>query len=142
MKRAVNFDGFVVLGGALDDLVVDVGDVAHISGVEAVGNQPALDHVEHHHHPRMAKMAVVVDGHPTHVHSHLSGENRGKSLLGAGERVINLQHRESFWVGCTAPPNGAGGPERPRIVEQGALLIESTIIYNNLPFLIEVKLST
>ena len=132
-------DGFVVLGGTLDDLVVDVGDVANISGVEAAGGQPALDHVEHHHHPRVAKVAVVVHCHPAHVHSHLSGENRGKSSW-RGKRVINLQHRESFWVGCTAPPNA----DRPgaRIVEQGALLIESTIIYNNLPFLIEIKFST
>ena len=38
--------------------------------------QPAAHHVEHHEYPGMAEVAVVVHGHPAHVHARLSGPQR------------------------------------------------------------------
>ena len=81
-----------LLGGAADDLVVDVGDVAHVGDAQAAGAQPALHHVEHHHHARMPEMAVVVHGHAAHVHPHFARVQGHEVLLGARHRVIDTQH--------------------------------------------------
>ncbi len=48
--------------GLPDDLVVDVGDVADEGDRQPRGAQVADDHVERHHHPRVADVAEVVDG--------------------------------------------------------------------------------
>ncbi|MDT4843544.1 hypothetical protein FQZ97_774780 [compost metagenome] len=81
-----------VLVGAADDLVVDVGDVAHVGQVVAALAQPAGDHVERHHHPRMADMAEVIDGHAADVHAHLVADQRLEVFLGLAQRVVDLQH--------------------------------------------------
>ena len=64
-------DGDAPLQRALDDLVVDVGDVAHVGNAVAAAFQPALHHVERHHHAGMANMAQVINGHAAHVHAHM-----------------------------------------------------------------------
>ena len=54
------------------DLVVDVGDVAHIGdvlGAVEVPQQPE-QHVEHDDRPRIADMGEVVDRRPAHIHAH------------------------------------------------------------------------
>src|SRR5690606_23930442 len=60
-----------ILVGAADDLVVDVGNVAHVGDVVAAVAQPAADHVEGDHHPGMTDMTEVIHGHAAHVHAHL-----------------------------------------------------------------------
>jgi hypothetical protein len=62
-----------VLDGALDDLVVDVGDVADVLDLVARSLEPAVDDVEGHHHPGVTDVAVIVDRHPAHVHIDLAG---------------------------------------------------------------------
>ena len=85
-------DALAVLGRALDDLVVDVGDVAHVGDREAARTQPAAHDVEHDHDARVPDVAVVVDGHAAHVHAHLARLDGYEILLLARERVVDLQH--------------------------------------------------
>ena len=73
-------DGDAALHRTADDLVVDVRDVAHIGHAIAAGLEPALHHVERHHHAGMADMAEVVDGHAAHVHADLTGRHRNEGL--------------------------------------------------------------
>ncbi len=84
-------DGLAVLDRALDDLVVDVGDVAHVGHVIPRRAQPALHHVEHHHHPRMPDVTVVVHRHPAHVHAHAAGLDGDERLFLTRERVVDLE---------------------------------------------------
>jgi hypothetical protein len=79
------------LGGG-HDLVVDVGDVAHIENVaEAVLQQPE-QHVEHNRRARIADMRVIVHCGPAYIHSRPAGIRRGERLLAPGEGIIEL-HR-------------------------------------------------
>ena len=83
---------FLVVCRALDDLVVDIRNIAHVSHVEARGTQPARHHVEHNHDPGVAKMAVVVNRHAADVNPRLPGHQRLEFPFIAGERVIELEH--------------------------------------------------
>ena len=64
-------DRFTALIGAIDNLVVDIGNVAHILDLIALRHQPAVHHIEHHHDAGMAQVTEVVDRHAAHVHAHL-----------------------------------------------------------------------
>jgi hypothetical protein len=87
-------DALAVLDGAADDLVVDVGDVAHVGHVEAAHLEPALNHVERDHRAGMAEVAVVVDRHAANVHAHLSGVQWGEFLQFTRQRVVDAQTHE------------------------------------------------
>ncbi len=88
-------DGDAALDRAADDLVVDVGDVAHVGHAQTAAPEPALHHVEGHHHPGMADVAQVVDRHAAHVHAHMAGLDRGKVFQCTRQRVVDAQtHRE------------------------------------------------
>ena len=88
-------DGFAVFNGALDDLVVNVGDVAHVSDLQARGAQPTLHDVECHHGPRMPQMAQVVHRHAAHVHAHMTGFGGGEIDHVTRKRVVNAQAHEN-----------------------------------------------
>ena len=93
MKRAVSASiGSPVLRGALDDLVVDIGDVAHVGDLVAAGAQPARHDVEHHHEARMAEVTVVIDRNAANVHAHLAWNDRLEFLFFARQSVIELEH--------------------------------------------------
>ena len=86
----------IFLRRARVDLVVDVGDVAHVGdvlGAVEVPQQPE-QHVEHDHRPRVADMREVVDRRPAHIHAHARGIERRERPLLARERIVELQfHR-------------------------------------------------
>ena len=84
-------DGFAVVHGALDDFVVDVGDVAHVGHAVAAGAQPALHHIKRHHGAGMAQVAQVVHGHAADVHAHMAGFERGKRFQCTRQRVVDTQ---------------------------------------------------
>ncbi len=90
--RGQRLDWLMVLGGALDDFVVDICDVTHVGNIETRGAQPARDHVEYQQEPRVAKVAIVVNCHPADVDTHLAGHDRPEFLFIAGQRVIYLEH--------------------------------------------------
>jgi hypothetical protein len=60
------------LGRTRVDLVVDVGDVAHVLDVRLAveRTQQAEQHVEHDDGARIADMGEVVDRRPAHIHAH------------------------------------------------------------------------
>ena len=66
-------DSDAPLQSTLDDLVVNVGDVAHIGHPQATGLEPALHHIKRHHHAGVPDVAQVVDGHAAHIHAYMSG---------------------------------------------------------------------
>jgi hypothetical protein len=82
MKRSVSaVDRLAVLRRALDDLVVDVGDVAHVGDAIAAHPQPAPHHVENHEHAPVAEVTVVVDRHPADVHARFAQPQWNELLL-------------------------------------------------------------
>ena len=84
-------DGDAALDCPLDDLVVDIGDVAHIGDLVAAELEPALHHIESHHHACMADMAKVVDGHAAHIHADLAGNEGRKIFYCTRQRVVNAK---------------------------------------------------
>ena len=85
-------NGLTILRSTLDNLVVDVGYVAHISYIITARLEPAVHHVEHHQYARVAEMAVVVHRHAAHIHAGLARHNRHKFLLVSVESVVDFQH--------------------------------------------------
>ncbi|MNT79736.1 hypothetical protein D3C72_2191110 [compost metagenome] len=75
-------DAAAGLDGAADDLVVDIGDVAHVIDGQPACAQPALHDIERHQHPGVPEMAEVIDGHAAHVHAHLAGLGRFERFFG------------------------------------------------------------
>ena len=73
--------------GAVDDLVVDVGDVLDEADVVPFVLEVAPDHVEREERARVADVDVVVDGGAAHVHRDLALLARNEVFLGASERV-------------------------------------------------------
>ncbi len=108
--RGQRLDRLMVLLRALDDLVVDVGDVAHVGHLESERAQPAAHDVEHQHDPRMAEVAVVVDRHAADIHADAAGNQRDELLLFASQGVVDSQHG----VARRAPglPSGRPPPHR------------------------------
>jgi hypothetical protein len=89
MKR---LNWLAVLGGTADDLVVDVGDVAHVGEAEAAVTQIAAHHVEHQQHARMTHVHVVVHRKSAHVHAQRPRLDRLQQLLLTAERVVDADH--------------------------------------------------
>ena len=58
--------------GAVDDVVVDVGDVRDVADLEARPLEVAAQHVEHEREAAVAEVRRAVDGRPAHVHRHLA----------------------------------------------------------------------
>src|SRR5438094_2350027 len=85
-------NGLTSLRRAADDLVVDIGNIAHISQRIAACTQPALYYVEHDHHSRMPEMAEVVRRDPAHVHPHPRRIEGNERFLPAAEAVVEFQH--------------------------------------------------
>ena len=83
----------MVLVGALDDLVVDVGNVAYVGDVIASFAEVSDNHVEDHHDPGMAKVAVIVDRHPADIHADLARLYGFEGVLAAGQCIEDFQHR-------------------------------------------------
>src|SRR5690606_34905793 len=71
------------LDSAADDLVIDVGDVAHVFDLVAADPQPALDDIKTHEHARMPQVAEIVHGHPAYVHADHARVDRPERLFAA-----------------------------------------------------------
>ena len=94
--RLVQRQAGMFLGGARDDLVVDVGDVADVGdviGAVEVAQQAEQD-VEDDDRARVADMGEVVDRRAAHIHAHARGIERPERPLLARERIVKLElHR-------------------------------------------------
>lgn len=84
--------GDLGLGGALDDLVIHVGDVAHIGEIVTGVTQVAGHHVEGDEGAAVADMTVIVDSDATHIHAHLARVDRFEFFFLTSECVVYLQH--------------------------------------------------
>ncbi len=80
------------LGGAFDDLVIHVGDVAHIGEIVTGVTQVTGHHIEGDEGATVADMTVIVDGDATHIHTHLARVDRFEFFFLTSECVVYLQH--------------------------------------------------
>ena len=87
--RGEHLKRFAVFTGTVDDLVFDVGDVAHIGQIVTAKTQPACYQVKSHHAAAVTQMAIVVHGHAAHVHAHIVAVQRLENFFALGERVVN-----------------------------------------------------
>ena len=90
-------DGHAALLRPRDDLVVDVGDVAHIGhviGAVGVAQQPE-QHVEHHRRPRVADVGAVIDRGAADIHPHVVGIERRERPLAPRHAVVKLYRHGS-----------------------------------------------
>ena len=67
--------------GAIDDLVVYVGDVARVIHLVAAKTQIARHHVEHQNHAGVTDMAVVVHSDAADIHARPAGFDRLEFFL-------------------------------------------------------------
>ena len=88
--RRERVNGLIVFRRALDDLVVDVGDVAYIVDIVTACLEPAIHHIEHYQHARMAEVAIVVHRHAAHVHAGLARSDGHEFLLVTRQRVVDF----------------------------------------------------
>ena len=89
----------IFLRRARVDLVVHVGDVAHVADVLGAVEMPQQpkQHIEHDGRPRVADMGEVVDGRPAHIHAHARRIERTKYPLLACQRIVEPQvHQTPF----------------------------------------------
>ena len=72
-----------------DDLIVHIGEVAHIGhGIGAIDvAQQAIERVEHHHGAGIAQMRAVINGRPADIHRHRAGADGDERLLTLARRV-------------------------------------------------------
>jgi hypothetical protein len=106
----VQWQVWIVARGACVDLVVDVGDVAHVVdmiGAVEVPQQPE-QHVEDDRRPRVADMRIVVNRRAADIHAHIVGVDRDEILLRACQRVVKSQAFVSFRRHKNPWPAGRG----------------------------------
>ena len=84
-------DGCALDAGAVDDLVVHVGDVDDHGHVVAAEREVALDGVEDDGSDAVTDVAVHVDGGAADVHADFGRTDGLEVLLGAGERAIDAE---------------------------------------------------
>ena len=82
-------DQNVAFQRAPDDLVVDVGHIAHVSDLQTRGSQPSINDVERDHHAGMSDVTKVVDRDSTHVHAQVAGFDWNQRLGGPGQGVVD-----------------------------------------------------
>ena len=83
-------DGDPALGGAGVDLVVDVGDVAHIGDViRAIFlAQKAIKRVEDDQRPGVADMGEIIDRRPADIKPHIAGVERRKDFPLTSQGIV------------------------------------------------------
>ena len=74
------------------DLVVDIGDVAHVVHIITTVAQVPGNHIEGHQHPGMAQVAVVVNRHAAHIHAHLARLDGFELFLLLRQRVVDAHY--------------------------------------------------
>ena len=99
--------------GGGHDLVVDVGNVAHIDHVAVAPLEHAEQHVEHDGRSGIADVRVIVDRGAAHIHGRPTRVGRGKCLLAPGQRIIELHRcvfrwRSSLSAADREPQRGRG----------------------------------
>ena len=81
--------GTALLVGALDDLVIDIGEVLGECDLVAARDEPATNHVKADERAGVADVDVVVDRGAAHVHADLSGLDGLELFLFMGSAVVD-----------------------------------------------------
>ena len=92
-----------------DDLVLDVGDVAHVGDVVPAPDQVPPDRVERDLLAAVAEVRHVVGRRPAHVHRHASLDARDEVDPGALGGVVDAEH----YPPTRSLPRAAFGDRRP-----------------------------
>ena len=114
---------FLHLPGAGVDLVIDIGEIAHIGDVIGAINmaQEPEQHVEHHHGPRIAQMRAVIDGGAADIHPHIRRIDGRKTLFAAGARIVQTKCGHRGPVLPLSPRSGEPGQgQAPRVTTLSA----------------------
>ena len=91
-------EGFALFCSAAQDLVVDIGDVAHVFQRPAARAQVARDHVEADQQTRVPEVAVVIHRDAADVEADAAGLQGYEILYPTRERVVDAQsHLSSPW---------------------------------------------
>ncbi len=90
--------------GAVDDVVVDVGDVRDVANLEPRPLEVPADHVEHEREAAVAEVGRPVDRRTTHVHRHLARLAECELADGTRGGVVEADH------GLITTGNGSGRP--------------------------------
>ena len=61
-----------ILNRPINDLVIDIGNVANIDHLVAAGTQPPRHHIKHNHHAGVANVAKIIYRHAADVHLDLT----------------------------------------------------------------------
>ena len=85
-------NAFAALVSAGDDFVINIRNITDVFHLIALRPEPAIDHIEYHHHTGVAQVTEVVNGHATDVHAHLPRMNRLQRGFFAGQGVIDREH--------------------------------------------------
>ena len=106
MKRlASSVGGGVLFGRPVDDLVVDVGEIADIGHPQAAITEIADDHVEGEGGAGMADMAVIIGGDAADIEPDMARLERLERLFLPGEGVEDLDRHSCArkYVGSVDP---------------------------------------
>ena len=71
----------IAFSGTGDDLVINIGDVAHIGHLRIVMTQQTHQHVKYDNRPRIADMNAVIDRWPAGIDAHILCIQRDKRLF-------------------------------------------------------------
>ena len=83
--------GAIILGRLGEDLVIDIGDVAHQGYVIALGEQPSAQDVEGDAGAQVPDVRLGLRGGAAQIDGGVAGSNRLEIAFAAGGCVINAQ---------------------------------------------------
>ena len=83
---------FAIFTGALNNLVIDIGHIAHISQLVTRIAKISGDDIKNHHDAGMADMAIIIDRHPANIHADFARYTRLERFFLTRECVIYFQH--------------------------------------------------
>ena len=134
-RRALGqgLDGLAAQARPLHDLVVDVGDVAHVGDGEPARAKPPHDEVEHGERARIADVDIVVDRGAADIDARAAGNQRDEGFLPAREGVVDRERGHGWRWAVGARTSCAGNPVAGRGSARGFGAREGNDIPSTLP---------
>src|SRR5690606_16340995 len=82
--------GFIVFLRTLDDLVINVSDIAHIGNIPALGTQKTCHYIKGYQHASVTDMAIIIDSDTTDVHGNLARLQWLENFFLASQGVVYM----------------------------------------------------
>jgi len=102
-----------LLVGALDDLVIDIGEVLGERDLVAARDEPATNHVKADERAGIADVDIIVNGRAADVDAILAGHLRDELFFLTGQGVENLHKNLSFCVADRSRDPHSLAPRKP-----------------------------